>query len=155
MAHATPRLIEALRQSATDIETGQAYEWGHMGGCNCGHLAQNLTQLSRAQIHTYAMSKGTGDWSEQVDAYCETSGMDMDLLIAELLSYGLSREDLLHLERLNDRAITQRIGRDDLAKNRKEDAALYMRTWAEALEANINRTNVGTIVVVTYICQGK
>ena len=137
MAYANPRLINALRQSATDIETGSAYEWGHMGGCNCGHLAQNLTQLSRAEIHTYAMNKGTGDWSEQVETWCETSGMDMDLLIAELMSYGLSQEDLIHLERLNDRTITARLGRNDLAKNSKQDTVLYMRTWAEALEEEL------------------
>ena len=137
MAYATPRLIDALRRSATDIETGKAYEWGHMGGCNCGHLVQNLTQLSRAQIHTYAMSKGTGDWSEQVEVWCETSKMDMDLLISELLSYGLSKEDLIHLELLNDRQITKRLGRNDLAKNSKHDAALYMRAWAEVLEEQI------------------
>lgn len=138
MAIANPKLIEALRKSASDIEQGTNYEWGHMGGCNCGHLAQNLTQLSRAQIHEYAMRKGTGDWSEQVEVYCEDSGMDMDLLIAELMQHGLSQKDLINLEKLGDEKVRQKLGPErDLKKNKATDAGEYLRTWAQILEEEL------------------
>jgi hypothetical protein len=109
-----------------------------MGGCNCGHLAQNLTKLSRAEIHDYALRKGTGDWSEQVQAWCETSGMEMDLLISELVGNGLSSEDLIHLEYLSDRSVLSRLPvGTHLEHNRRQDAACYMRTWAFALEQQL------------------
>ena len=138
MASATPKLISALRASASQIAEGNRYEWGHMGGCNCGHLAQNLTSLSRAEIHTYAMSKGTGDWAEQVDEYCQTSGLDMDLLIAELLGNGLERRDLIHLERLSDEAIVTKLApAHTLRRNSAADASAYMHTWADMLEQQL------------------
>ena len=40
MAKATPVLIEALRKTAKKLEKGARYQWGHMGCCNCGNLAQ-------------------------------------------------------------------------------------------------------------------
>ncbi len=138
MARAHARLIAAIRTAADQIEQGNHYEWGHMGGCNCGHLAQNLTQLSRADIHRYAMQKGTGDWSEQVETWCDASGMDMDLLISELLGHGLSREDLIHLERLSDRAVLELLPSGvTLERNQSHHAALYMRTWAGKLETEL------------------
>ena len=43
--------MRALRATADRLAAPDArYEWGHMGGCNCGHLAQTVTTLSRAEI---------------------------------------------------------------------------------------------------------
>jgi hypothetical protein len=66
MAHANPELIQALRRTAQKLSIGNPYQWGHMGSCNCGNLAQELTQLTKAQIHEFAM-QGRGDWREQVE----------------------------------------------------------------------------------------
>jgi hypothetical protein len=78
MAHANPELIQALRRTAQKLSIGNPYQWGHMGSCNCGNLAQELTQLTKAQIHEFAM-QGRGDWREQVEEFCPTSGLPMDL----------------------------------------------------------------------------
>ena len=76
MARASINLIQALRRTANNLLSGSKYQWGHMGACNCGNLAQELTSLTKKEIHDYAM-RGHGDWSEQVDAFCPTSTMPM------------------------------------------------------------------------------
>jgi hypothetical protein len=91
-----------------------------MGSCNCGHLAQQLTEKSKAEIHRYATEKH-GDWAEQVLDFCPTSGMSMDWLISELTSYGLTTRDLIDLERLSKEEVLQKVGVTHLEKNQKDD----------------------------------
>ena len=82
MATANLPLVDALRRTARKLASGASYQWGHMGSCNCGNLAQELTRLTKAEIHAFAM-QGRGDWREQVEEFCPTSGLPMDLLIAD------------------------------------------------------------------------
>ncbi|MEM7675452.1 MAG: hypothetical protein AAF449_05555 [Myxococcota bacterium] len=50
MARPTRTLIDALRNSADRIERGAEYNWTHMGSCNCGHLVQSPTVVSRSVL---------------------------------------------------------------------------------------------------------
>lgn len=139
MAHANLKLIDALRITAQKLAEGGNYQWGHMGSCNCGNLAQELTQLTKAEIHQFAM-QGRGDWREQVEEYCPTSGLNIDLLIADLLNHGLSVSDLQDLEWLSDQRILRKIPlerRDKMRHNVREDVVLYMNTWANMLEEQL------------------
>ncbi len=138
MARPTPELIYALRKTASNLQQGAPYQWGHMGGCNCGNLAQELTKLDKDQIHRYAMQRH-GDWNEQAEDYCETSQMPIDLLINELLNAGLMLEDLKHLERLDDRQVLLRfpLGERFLKHNVRKDVIAYMNAWAELLEEQL------------------
>lgn len=138
MAKANLKLIKALRGAAKQLEAGESYQWGHMGSCNCGHLAQQLTHYSRSEIHEYAMRK-YGDWTEQVNDYCPTSGLTMDLLISELIDHGLSREDLKNLERLKDPEVRRRLGGEQikLRHNFRPDVVKYMKAWADVLEEQL------------------
>lgn len=138
MARPTLRLIEGLRRTARTLSNGASYQWGHMGGCNCGNLAQELTKLTKDQIHQYAMQR-YGDWNEQVDDYCPTSQMPIDLLISEMINVGLSLEDLKHLEKLDDRQILLRLPYEKrhLKHNVRNDVITYMTTWAELLEEQL------------------
>ena len=138
MARATPELIHALRQTARNLLQGAPYQWGHMGGCNCGNLAQELTKLNKDQIHRYAMQRH-GDWNEQAEDYCSTSEMPIDLLINEMLNAGLQLEDLKHLERLDDRSVLTQfpVGERFLKHNVREDVVAYMNAWAELLEEQL------------------
>ncbi|QKZ11446.1 hypothetical protein [Spirosoma sp. KUDC1026] len=135
MARPTPMLIEALRQTARNLKNGAHYQWGHMGGCNCGNLAQELTKLDKAQIHHYAMER-YGDWNRQLDDYCPSSQMPIDVIINEMVSAGLQIEDLKHLEKLDDRAVLLRLPLEKrhLRHNVREDVITYMNTWASLLE---------------------
>ncbi|MCC5612808.1 hypothetical protein LC612_40515 [Nostoc sp. CHAB 5834] len=138
MARPTPELIEALRRTALKLKNGAPYQWGHMGGCNCGNLAQELTKLNRDQIHRYAMQR-YGDWNEQVDDYCSTSQMPIDLIINEMLNAGLMVEDLKHLEKLDDRQVLARFPLEAryLKHNVRDDVVAYMNAWADLLEEQL------------------
>lgn len=138
MARPTPELINALRRTALKLQNGASYQWGHMGGCNCGNLAQELTSLSKDDIHRYAMQR-YGDWNEQIDDYCPTSQMPLDLLINQMVSAGLMLEDLKHLEKLDDRQILLRLPLNKRypKHNIREDVILYMNAWADMLEEQL------------------
>ncbi|GAB3531454.1 hypothetical protein GCM10027443_13690 [Pontibacter brevis] len=135
MARASIQLIQALRETAQRLAQGDIYQWGHMGSCNCGHLAHTITKHSKGQIHGAAMWR-YGDWREQLRDYCPQSGMPLDEIIDQMTDFGLTRHDLEHLERLSHPTITQRLpqNRKYLQHNKREDVVLYLETWAQVLE---------------------
>lgn len=135
MAKPTLLLIRAIRNAAKNLHQSSAYQWGHMGSCNCGFLAQEITRLSKSEIHERAMMK-QGDWTEQLNDYCPTSGLLMDDLITEMLEAGLDTDDLKHLERLSDPIVLQRFPESSrhLTHNLKIDVIAYMNMWANLIE---------------------
>ena len=130
------KIISALRKTAAELENGNRYEWGHMGSCNCGNLAQTITNFSRAEIQKYALEK-RGDWTNQLLDYCPTSGYPMDLIIERMLDFGFSQLDLRNLEWLSDDKILAKINVTFLNRNLKSDTILYFKTWANLLEDQI------------------
>lgn len=133
MANPSVKIIDALRKTAVQLENGNRYEWGHMGSCNCGNLAQTITSFSRAEIQKYALEK-RGDWSEQLIDYCPTSGLPMDLIIEKMMDFGFTRQDLRHLEWLSDTDILDKMNVPYLNKNLKSDTIAYIKSWANMLE---------------------
>ena len=130
------KIISALRKTAAILENGNRYEWGHMGSCNCGNLAQTITNFSRAEIQKYALEK-RGDWTNQLLDYCPTSGYPMDMIIERMLDFGFSQLDLRNLEWLSDDKILAKINVTFLNRNLKSDTILYFKTWADLLEEQI------------------
>jgi hypothetical protein len=135
MAKATVEVIQALRATAQDLLKSDSYQWGHMGLCNCGFLAQQITQLRKDQIHSRAMERH-GDWTEQLNDYCPTSGFGMDQLITEMLAFGFDSEDLKHLERLSSAEVLSMLPLEErnLHHNVKGDVVKYLSLWATLLE---------------------
>lgn len=136
MARANLKLIKSIRKTARKIQARTPYQWGHMGSCNCGHLAQQITGVSKSDIHSFALHS-EGSWTDQSRAYCATSGLPMDLLISSMLDAGLELEDLEYLEKLSDPKVLKRINREKLWFNKREDVSLYMTAWAELLEEHL------------------
>lgn len=136
MARASKMLIDALLQTAARLRTGATYQWTHMGACNCGHLAQTVTKVSRADLHAMALERA-GDWSEQVVEYCPTSNLPIDHVIATMLAMGLTVEDLAHLERLSDQTVLALLPRGErhLDYRKRDDVVRYLETWAEMLRS--------------------
>jgi hypothetical protein len=134
MATPTTELIRALRATAARLDAGTEYQWGHMGACNCGHLAQTITHLPRRQIHEWALER-VGDWEQQANAYCPTSGYRIDDVITAMLDMGMTRGDIRQLERLSDPEVLARLpgGHRHLERNRRDHVVVYMRTWADLL----------------------
>jgi hypothetical protein len=143
MANPNPELIAAIEKTVSKLKNGSPYQWGHMGACNCGNLAQELTKLEKGEIHSYAMQRH-GDWNEQLIDYCPTSGYPMDLMITRMLDFGLTTVDLAHLERLSDPIILAEMSiekRNSLSKNKKEDVIFYMISWSKLLRKNWLKEN--------------
>ncbi|RSK34476.1 hypothetical protein [Hymenobacter metallilatus] len=139
MAQPTLPVIQALRNTALRLAAEAPYQWGHMGSCNCGHLAQTITALSKGEIHARAMQR-YGDWDQQLTDYCPTSGLPVDAIIDEMLALGFTRQDLARLERLSDPVVLAAIPferRNALRHNQRDDVVLYLRTWAELLESEM------------------
>lgn len=136
MAKPTLELVAALRETADRLGRGVKFQWSHMGSCNCGHLAQTLTRLKPREIHSAAL-ESVGDWTQQTQEYCPDSGLPLDTVIEAMLGAGLNTADLADLERLkNDRVLAAIPNhRLPLDHRDREDAILYMRTWADQLEA--------------------
>ncbi len=138
MARPTPMLAQALWTTAARLREGSAFAWGHMGRCNCGHLAQTLTARTPADIHAAAQER-TGDWREQTREYCPTSGLAIDALIEELLAAGLTLSDLRHLEDLSDPAVLARVPARHLRRSDVHHTIQYLEAWAELLAADLAR----------------
>lgn len=146
MATANLKVIQALRATATSIVNSGRYEWGHMGNCNCGHLAQTITPFSRAEIQRFALQK-KGDWNEQVLDFCPTSGYPMDLIIASMLEFGFTAADLRQLETLSDPEILNQAQVPFLNKNVLTDTVKYLNAWADLLESQWIELQLPTITL--------
>ncbi len=140
MATPTVKLIHALRITASKMKKGAKYQWGHMGQCNCGNLAQEITKMTEAEIHQHALQTREGDWSEQTAEYCPISNLPMDVMVTKLLEVGLTVADLQNLEKLGDRNILKHIPHRHLSHNVRNDVVLYMETWANLLEEQLLAT---------------
>ncbi len=148
MARASIELISALRNTIKKLNSDAPYQWGHMGACNCGNLAQELTKLTKAEIHQFAMQKH-GDWNDQLIDYCPTSGYPMDLMISKMLHKGLSICDLKHLETLSHPQVLQNIPmprKNQLRKNNKVDVIYYMQVWLQMVEDEWQEINGNEIL---------
>jgi hypothetical protein len=138
MARPSIALASAIRSTAARLRAGSAFAWGHMGRCNCGHLAQTLTSRTAAELHAAAQER-CGDWREQTREYCPTSGLAIDVVIEELLAAGLSLSDLRHLEDLSDPVVLARVPARFLRRSDVRHTIQYMEAWAEVMETELQR----------------
>ncbi len=136
MAQPTQTLIHALRQSAQNLRHGAPYSWGHHGQCNCGHLVQQLTQLSDRDIRAYTQY-GPGEWTELAQEFCPVSQAPADLMVKHLLDAGMTGSDIYHLEYLNDKSVLEFLpgGLRWLKRNQRQDAIDYFEAFADLLES--------------------
>ena len=131
-------LIGALRQAARKLKDSAPYAWGNHGSCNCGHVLQVITHLSREEILRFAHT-GIGEWTEIAEEYCGQSQVPAYLLISKLEAIGLTATDIHCLEYLNDREVLEHLpgGFRWLQKNVREDVILYFETMAAMLEEKL------------------
>ena len=139
MARPSTELVYALRKTVLRLRSGAPYQWGHLGACNCGHLAQTLTQKSKGEIHAEALRR-VGDWGDVSSQYCETSGLPIDDIIGTMLRVGLTLSDIEYLENLSDRRVLGQlpVGERNLRHNDRGDVIQYMTIWADLLESEMS-----------------
>jgi len=156
MAHPTPELVVALRRTAARLNYGVRYRWSHFAVCNCGNLAQTITDLTPDAIYEAAMER-PGDWGEQAREYCATSGLAMDDIVGRILDLGMEKEDIRHLERLTHPHVLRAIAdeRKPLKHTRRDDTVLFMETWADLLEAKLDDVGVARVRALTAEAQAE
>ena len=138
MAYANTRLIRALRVTTARLREGAGYQWGHLGMCNCGQLAQTVTKRSKRDIHEAALAGGGGEWRDRAREYCPTSGLAIDSIVGALLDHGLNTHDLADLEYLDNPRVLARLGPGThLRRNSREDLVRYLDAWAELLSEEL------------------
>jgi hypothetical protein len=136
MAVPSLALIRALRTTADRLsDSSIPYQWTHQGSCNCGHLAQTITSLSKAEIHACALEK-PGEWSEHMEDYCPISSYKIDAIITAMLDMGLTCDDLSHLEKLSSPTVLRSLSPDKrtLKYSHRADVITYFRAFADVLE---------------------
>ena len=140
MARANRALISALRTTAARLKLGAPYRWTHLGACNCGHLAQTVTQLDAEAIRRYAMERA-GEWADQVLEFCPTSGYPMDEILRALFALELTRDDLAHLEKLSAPEVLRRFPTEErvrISYRDRDHVVAYMRAFADLLEEQLD-----------------
>ena len=151
MAAPTPTLIQALLEAIDTLEAGAPYQWGHMGSCNCGHLARALTKRSQAEIHAAALRRA-GDWGQQAIDYCPQSGLPLDFIITQMLDAGLTLNDIHALERLNDPEVLAHSPKRWMSQNSREDLLLYLKTWVSLLQQR-RHAQIHAVVTLPTVAQ--
>ena len=138
MAHPNITLINALREAAENLGNGAHYAWGHHGSCNCGHVLQVVTHLSKEEIVRHAQTV-YGEWSEIADDYCGVTNAPAYMLVSKLEKIGLTPTDIHNLEYLEDRKVLNSLhgGFRWLKKNLREDVILYFETMALVIEEQL------------------
>ena len=135
MAKYSSELVRVLEKTAQRLRSDLKYQWGHMGMCNCGHLAQEITGIDKGRIHQSALQR-EGDWEVQIREYCPTSGLLIDDIITAMLDLGFDRQDIGNLERLADPQVLKRLPletRHALQRNNREHVAAYIEAWVGLL----------------------
>jgi hypothetical protein len=139
MARANLKLVHSLRATAARLRLGAPYKWTHMGACNCGHLAQTITQLDAEDIRRYALERA-GEWAEQGLEFCPTSGYPIYLILKDLFELGLGTTDLAQLEKLTNPEVVRRLPidvRTQLSYRERDHVVLYMQAFADVLEEQL------------------
>ncbi len=138
MAHPNTALIEGLRKAADGLVKGNYYAWGHHGACNCGHLLQATTELTKEEILTWAHT-GTGEWTELAQETCAVTNAPVNLLLKKLEELGLTPTDIHNIEYLEDREVLNRLpeGFRWLKRNVREHVVMYFETMAGMLEEKL------------------
>ena len=152
MATASNELVRALRETALRVSEGAPYQWGHYGHCNCGHLAQTLTGRDPHELQRRATAS-EGEWRDQAQEHCPTSGAPLSEVIGEMLGAGLSIDDIVALETLDHPRVLERLpdGRRHLRRNHRQDLVLYLHVWADLLQEQLPKREQGALASAALV----
>ena len=144
MAYPNEKLVNLLQKTITDLEDPkEKYNWGHFGRCNCGYLAKNATTYTSSQIHQAALEKKGEDWGVRVDNYCDVSNYLIDDIIRDLFKFGLSPQDLVSIEKLDDPNVLKFLDKNkNLQKGRREDSIEYFKAFKKYIETELEKEKV-------------
>jgi hypothetical protein len=135
MAKPSIELIGALRETASRLQNGAHYAWGHHGACNCGNLLQVITCLNEKEILTHAHTS-IGEWTELAEESCSVTGAPVNVLLSWLEAAGLTPTDIHNIEYLDNKAVLKYLpgGFRWLKRNNRQHVIDYFEAFANMLE---------------------
>lgn len=128
------KLIEALRQSAKALETETIYyEWTEPACCSCGVLFCALLDISEhaleMRLPTRIGHAGT-NWTTTVGQHCTVTGKPVHELFQQLMAFGLTAQDIVQLEYLENPRVLARM---DLQAPGKPESPVDRSWWRRVL----------------------
>lgn len=113
------KLIKSLNLVINSLKNDTIeYNWQKQANCNCGIVAQAITGKNSNEIQTLfkdvIVSLGIIDksidktWKNGVKHLCPITGESIHKIFNELFKNGLSKEDIVHLEFMDNPAILER-----------------------------------------------
>lgn len=121
MENKKDKLIKSLNLVINSLKNDTIhYDWQSQSSCNCGIVAQAITGMNRKEIsHAYsevnsALKNIDKDiartWKNGVKYFCPITGEPMFKIFKDLFDNGLTKEDIVHLEFMDNPAILERSG---------------------------------------------
>jgi hypothetical protein len=128
------KLIQSLSTVILALENDTVlYNWEQQTQCNCGLVAQVLLgknqyelkheikkqELFNKKILKEAIGSENGTWRNAVKAYCPISQRPLKQIFIDLENAGLSKDDISHLEYMNNQVIFAKSGIEKTKKYKK------------------------------------
>ena len=118
------KLIAALNLAVSALKNNTIYyNWERQESCNCGVVAQAVLGKSAQQVKDLWLKstetrikvkrpdeKIDPTWQDSVKHLCPMTGEPLTEVFKQLFSAGLSKEDIVHLEYMDNPAILKRSG---------------------------------------------
>lgn len=157
------KLIKSLKLAINALKNDTIfYDWHNQESCNCGVVAQAILGKDSDEIEqsflkiTEALEKKAkrlkGDeddeedgkidstWKNAVKHLCSITGKSNIEILNNLIESGLEKDDIVHLEYLENEAILEKSEintEDENYFKDKENLILYLSAWVKILEEGV------------------
>lgn len=137
------KLINSLNIAIKSLQNDTVlYEWNKQSSCNAGIVAQavldktpeELTEM-RKSIFKIIPDEIEKTWKNAVKYGCSVTGKSMFEIITQLSEAGLTKEDIVHLEYLENPAILEKSGIE------KENVYSNVKVRDEKIETVVPHSN--------------
>ncbi len=134
------KLISSLNIVINALENDTIhYDWVKQQSCNCGLVAQTILGNSSEELNDRVNSEGIFNrelfknklgsddvtWKNAVKMWCPIAGKPMKQIFSDLEEAGLSKEDIVHLEFMDNPAILSLSG---IEKTQKRTERVWVGT---------------------------
>ena len=127
------KLVTSLNVAIRALETGTVcYNWTEQDSCNCGVVAQAILGVTATTLNCRIKAEGLFNhdnftsnkrkqgweggptWQNAVKTWCPITNAPLKNIFIELEQAGLGKEDICHLEYMDNQAILKRAGLSEL-----------------------------------------
>jgi hypothetical protein len=137
------KLINSLNIAIKSLQNDTVlYDWQKQSSCNAGIVAQAVLDITpeelteiRKPFFNVIPNDTEGTWKNAIKYGCSVTGKSMFEIITKLSEAGLTKEDIVHLEYLENPAILEKSGIE------KETICLDVKVREETIETVVPHSN--------------